>query len=309
MAAEPDEQVGAPFERIQHVEIRNAAAGAVRHVAVDGQHDGGLVVGVDQFRCGDADDAAMPPVAADDQDVVRADGGIGLDRLLRGRHELRLFLLAPQILVVQLLGERAGLLLERAVGGEEQPRRDVGRAHAAGGVDAGRQHERDLIAVDGLAGQPAAIEQRPQADGVWSPAERLEAEPCDHAVLADQRHDVGQRADRGDLDERRQPLAAPGASAERLHQFEGDADPGQVFVRVRAVVALGIQHGHRHRQLIVRLVVVGDDQVDAELAGAARRLDAADAAVDGNDQRDAVSRAAARWQPAGGRSRRAIARE
>ena len=38
----------------------------------------------------------------------------------------------------------------------------------------------------------------------------------------------------------------------------------------------------------VRLVVIGDDQVDAELARAARRLGAADAAVDRDDQRHAV---------------------
>ena len=35
-------------------------------------------------------------------------------------------------------------------------------------------------------------------------------------------------------------------------------------------------------------MVVGDDQIDAELARAARRLGAADAAVDRDDQRDAV---------------------
>ena len=44
----------------------------------------------------------------------------------------------------------------------------------------------------------------------------------------------------------------------------------------------------RHRQLVVGLVVIGDDQVDAELARAAGRFGAADAAVDRNDQPDAV---------------------
>ena len=64
--------------------------------------------------------------------------------------------------------------------------------------------------------------------------------------------------------------------------------PARYLVRIRAVVALGIQHGDRHRQLVVRLVVVRDDQVDAELARPPRRFDAADAAVDRNDQRHAV---------------------
>ena len=85
VAAEADEQVGAVLERAEHVEVRDAAAGAVRDVAVDRQHDGRLVVGVDELRGGDPDHAAMPAVAADDEHVVRADGGIGLDRLLRLR--------------------------------------------------------------------------------------------------------------------------------------------------------------------------------------------------------------------------------
>ena len=69
----------------------------------------------------------------------------------------------------------------------------------------------DLVAVDRLAGQARGVEQRAQADRVRALAERREAEPRDDAVLADERHDVGERADGGDLDERRQPLALAGA--------------------------------------------------------------------------------------------------
>ena len=199
----------------------------MRDVAVDRQHDGRLVIRVDQLRRGDADDAAMPAFAADDQDVVGADGRIGLDRLLRLRHELGFFVLALEVLVVQLLREPARLLLERVVGREQQPGRDVRRAHAAGRVDARREHERDLIAVDGLAGQAAAVEQRAQADGVRSRAQRREAEPRDDAVLADQRHDVGERADRRDLDERRQPLGAPGALHSAWTSFSATPTPAR----------------------------------------------------------------------------------
>ena len=109
MAAELDEQIGAVFERAEHVEVGDAAAGAVRDVAVDRQHDRRLVIRVHELRRGDADDAAMPALAADDEDVVGADRRVGLDRLLRLRDELRLFLLASQVLVVQLLGQRRAL--------------------------------------------------------------------------------------------------------------------------------------------------------------------------------------------------------
>ena len=109
VAAEADEQVGAVLERAEHVEVRDAAAGSVRDVAVDRQHDGGLVIRVDELRGRDADDAAMPAVAADDEHVVRADGRIGLDRLLRLRDELGFLLLAAEVLVVELLRERRAL--------------------------------------------------------------------------------------------------------------------------------------------------------------------------------------------------------
>ena len=85
VAAEPDEDVGAVLERAEHVEVGNAAARSVGDVAVDRQDDRRLVVRVDELRRGDADDAAVPALAADDEDVVRADGRVGLDRLLRLR--------------------------------------------------------------------------------------------------------------------------------------------------------------------------------------------------------------------------------
>ena len=101
------------------------------HVAVDREHDRGLVVRVDELRCGDADDAAMPALAADDEHVVRADRRVGLDRFLGLRDELGLFLLPPQVLVVQLLRQPARFLGHPLVGREQQSRGDVGAAHAS----------------------------------------------------------------------------------------------------------------------------------------------------------------------------------
>ena len=83
-------------------------------------------------------------------------------------------------------------------------------------------------------------------------------------------------------------LRLAGAAAERLHQLERDADAREVLVRVGAVVPLRVDDCERRRQLAVRLVVVGDDQIDAELAGAPRRLGATDAAVHRDDHRHAV---------------------
>ena len=145
-----------------------------------------------------------------------------------------------------------------------------------------------MIAVDCLAGQAAHVDERPESDFVRTAREQVETDSGDDAILADERHHVGQRANRGDLDEAREPVLPAGLAAKRLHEFQRDADAGQVLVRIGAIVALRVDDGERRRQRRVRLVMVGDDQIDAELAGAARRLDAADAAIDGDHEHDAV---------------------
>ena len=116
--------------------------------------------------------------------------------------------LPADVLAIELLRQRPRFVAHRFVARQQQPGRDVRRAHPAGGVHARRQHERDVIAVDGLAGQAGDVEQRAQADLVRPAGQQVEAELGDDAVLADERHDVGQRADRRDLDEPGQPAVA-----------------------------------------------------------------------------------------------------
>ena len=85
--------------------------------------------------------------------------------------------------------------------------------------------------------------------------------------------------------------------------FRRDADAGEVLVRDSVQSwRFGLITAQRRRQLGVGLVMVGDDQIDAELAGATRRLGAADAAVDRDDQRHAV-----RVQPIDRRRLQAVA--
>ena len=121
-----------------------------------------------------------------------------------------------------------------------------------------------------------------------SPAERAKPQPRDHSVLTHQRDDVCQRADGCDLDEGRQPALASRACAQRLNELQGDADARQVFIRIAAVVALGVDHRQRVRQIAVRLVMVGDDEIDSEFARASGCLGGANSAVDRNDERHAL---------------------
>ena len=141
-------------------------------------------------------------------------------------------LLAPEILRVELLGQPARFVGHRLVGGQQQSRGDIWRAHAAGGIDAGSEHEADVIAVDLLAGEAADVEQRTQPDLVRTLRQHGEAELGDDPVFARQRNDVGQRPDRRHLHERRHPVTAARSRTERLHQLECDADAGEVLVGI-----------------------------------------------------------------------------
>ena len=178
---------------------------------------------------------------------------------------------AAGVLGLELFGQAARLVRHALVGGQQQARRDVGRAHAARGVDARREHEGDVVAVDLFAGQAGDVEQRAQADLVRPLRQHLQPELGDDAILADQRHDVGKCADGGDLDECRQPGGLARTRAQRLHELERDADAGEVLVGVAAVVPLGIDDRDRRPAARVGLVVVGDDQVDARARGRAGR--------------------------------------
>jgi hypothetical protein len=138
---------------------------------------------------------------------------------------------------------------------------------------------------------PASPDTSSSAPGttlVRAPRQEIQADFGNHAVLADERHDVRQRADRRHLHEPGQPALAPGPAAERLDQLQRDANARQVLVGIRAVVAFGVDHGERGRQLGVGLVMIGDDEVDAEIAGAAARFRAANAAVHRDDERDTL---------------------
>ena len=143
----------------------------------------------------------------------------------------RLFLLPPRVLLVQLFGQPARLARHRLVGGEQQARRDVGVAHAPGGVHPRSDHEPDVVAVDRLSREARRLDECAQTHLVRPLREQFESELRDDAVLADERHHVGQRANRGDLHERRQPAVASGARAERLDQLQRDADAREVLVR------------------------------------------------------------------------------
>ena len=116
------------------------------------------------------------PVAADDEHVVRADGRIGSrSPSCASATSSASSCWRRRFSSFSCCASAARLVAQRLVGREQQARRDVGRAHAPGRVHARRQDERDLVAVDRLAGQARRLEQRAQADRVRPLAQRCEA--------------------------------------------------------------------------------------------------------------------------------------
>ena len=130
--------------------------------------------------------------------------------------------------------------------------------------------------------------------------QQVQADFRDDAVFADQRHDVGEGADRGDFDESRQPALAVRPAAQRLNELERDTDAGEVLVGIRAVVTLGIDDGERRGQLAIRLAkflgatrIAGADRVASRLdvaktSGATEVLDVSRAPISGSGAFDFV---------------------
>ena len=107
------------------------------------------------------------------------------------------------------------------------------------------------------------------------------------AVFAEQRHDVGHGAERDEVQHLlhvgRVAALVVGAAVdhERMGELERHADARQMQQVVQPDrVELRIDGGERFGQFVRGLVVVRDDDVDAEFAGLLHGLRAVDAAVD-----------------------------
>ena len=281
MAAELREMLGAGRERVMHVKPLDAAARALCHVAVNGKQDDGLVICFDEARSDDADDARVPALAREH------DGGklvhvLPCQLLFGTRKDV---LLDGLPLLIQRIETVSELLRLGDVLRQEQPGAEHGRRHAARGIEARRELEADLLGRD-----RGGIDTRDIHEGAQAEILRLchvrEAETHDLAVFAEQRHDVGDRAERDEFE----PLL-PRLVAERqrkrvakLEKLERNADAAEVLVRIHIIFAMRVHDGAGGRQCIARQMVVGHDDVELSLQ-ARHVLDRRNATVNGNEQR------------------------
>ncbi len=107
----------------------------------------------------------------------------------------------------------------------------------------------------------------------------------DDAVLAHQRHHVGHRGERHEVEQvQREMLRQSEARRKRADHHPGDPGTAEHAQTGVVVLALGIHDCGGGRQLRTGKVVVGDDDPDAARFGLSHRLVRVDAAVAGDDE-------------------------
>jgi len=173
----------------------------------------------------------------------------------------------------------------------------VGRGgHPAGGVEPGPELEGHVLAVDSRGvGQAGELDQ-PREAGAAPRADVLQAMLHEQAVLVDERHHVGDRAEGGEADRPQERLAEPGRDAacsagprgDRPGELEGHAGAAEVAEGIRGAGEPRVDEHVGRGKLLGEVVVVGDDQLEAEPASPFRLRGRGDAAVDRDHEVRAV---------------------
>ena len=139
---------------------------------------------------------------------------------------------------------------------------------AADGVQARPQPEADVRGAEGGL-HPRLADERLQALRARL-GQGEEAERRDHPVLAAQGNEIGDGAEAGDPQERRDRQAPAAPLGQGQGELQRQADRREIAERIGAERPVRVDLDDPRRQLAARQVVVGDDDVDA---GRERALD------------------------------------
>ncbi len=132
-----------------------------------------------------------------------------------------------------------------------------------------------------------------------APAQHLQSLGDEGAIEPDQRHHVGDGAERHVVEQGQQigfgPRIGPKTAGAQLaidrhHRHEHEPDRGEITEAGEIVAPVRIDDGQCRRQRLVGLMMVDDDDIHAERLCFAQRLDAGGAAIDGHQQRRAARR-------------------
>ncbi len=253
--AEAREDVLARGNGLEQVHIAHAAAGAVRLFPFNGEQDGGNAVAVGKARGHDALHALVPTLAGNHQ---RALAGEHLLGLLGGNlRKLGLDGAALGVHFLQLARKMAGL---GEIVAKQQVKRQLGIPHAPRRVEARDDGEAQGGRGDGLVVEARFLQQGGDT-GARILVEHAHAAVHQRAVLAAHGHEVGNCAERGQVNQIQPHVRQAEAASNRLHHLQGNAGAGQNGAGV--VAAFRVDDGNPLRHQVGRLVVVGYHHVHA----------------------------------------------
>lgn len=193
---------------------------------------------------------------------------------------------------MNFLQQRGDLARLRSILGQQQFDAQCHVFQPPGGVQARPQREADVA-----GGQPARIaaaglDQGAQPDAALAGAQAAQAGGDQSAVVVVQRNQIGDGADRDQVEQGQQVrLGLVGERAlfaqvppQRHQHVEDHADAGQRLAREGVAAEVGIDDGVGRRQLLAGQVVVGDQHLPAQRLGRGDTGMAGDAVVDGDQQ-------------------------
>jgi hypothetical protein len=252
---------------------------------LDRDHDGRRAEAIDQPRRDDPDNAAVPAFARDHDaaaDVLAVHVVRLRDRFLRNAALDRLALL------IDLLDARREHARFADAARGQEPQRYLRIAEAARCVEPRSQSERDVDPTDRSASadarrfaqrenaRPRPLGSDPQKTGAREPA-----------IVPVERSDVGNRAERDQIEPRPQIDRRSDRRAHRGADGKREPSAAQALVRKTAVVAMRIQECERRKRLVRHEMMVDDDDVDPDRVRGRDALVIARAAIARHDQRRA----------------------
>ena len=136
------------------------------------------------------------------------------------------------------------------------------------------------------------LEQRSNTRSALAVSQALHTEMGQYSILSSHMYDISSNGDGAQIEQWVEVVLVgqSPALAERLTKFKSYATPGEFFVRIQAIGALGVEDGLGQREFLFRAVVVTDNDVYAQLSGMCNLVEGLDATVQRNDQCDAQLR-------------------
>ena len=267
VSSECGEKLRMTGKQLKDVDARHRARRALISFRVLARkEDGGALELLDKPCRGDAEHPRLPlgVVQHDDACAVEI---YASERPLRVSDHLFAYLLTAGVVAFQLLGEA---FEHEIVLVDEKSHRLHRGAYAPRRVDARSEAEHDVLRGDLLTAREH-LHSPPRGT-----REHPEPVPRYDAVVADERHDVRHRRDGADVE-----IILIFIPEERV--YEPERHPRAAVVRKTFARDLGV-HDDAVRQLSLRLMVIGDDEVDAPFFQKLRLFHRRDAAVHRDDE-------------------------